>query len=217
MIKSAAAIAILASAPLWCADSKAEAGRLLAEVKAATGGAHWDRIRTWHERGTFRAGDLTGAHEAWLDFRRLRAYTDDTGASAILGTIRDANGWNGKVSWSADQTGDVYIADSEEARSGAVGSTYLAAFAYLFPGRHRAELELKAPQTAEGKRFDVVQVSPRGVLKRFRDLCLGPCCRPVWGSAPCGCCLPIVPRWDVHGPVVVSETGRMRATTDPVQ
>ena len=162
MIKSAAAIAVLASSPLWCSDSKAEAARLLAEVKAATGGAQWDRIRTWHERGTFRAGDLTGAHEAWLDFRRLRAYTDDSGASAILGTIRDASGWNGKVSWSADQTGDVYIADSEEARSGAVGSTYLAAFAYLFPGRRRAEMEAKAPQTAEGRQFDIVQVSPRG-------------------------------------------------------
>src|SRR5258708_39902646 len=104
MIRSAAVIAVLASPALWCSDSKAEAVRLLSEVRAATGGAKRDRIRTWHEKGTFQAGDLSGAHEAWLDFQRLRSFTDDSGASTILGTIRDTNGWNGQISWYADQS-----------------------------------------------------------------------------------------------------------------
>jgi hypothetical protein len=130
-------------------------------VKAATGGAQWDRIRTWHEKGTFQAGDLKGTHEAWLDFQRLRSFSDDRGASAVLGTIRDANGWNGKIAWSADQSGDVYIADSEEARSGAMGTAYVAAFAYLFPNRRHAAIESKAPQTIDGQQFDIVLVSPR--------------------------------------------------------
>src|ERR1022692_2422479 len=56
-----------------------------------------------------------------------------------------------------------------------------------------------------------------GVRKRFRDLGLAPCCRPPWGSAPCGRCLPVVPRWGGHGPVVVSETGRTRTATVPVR
>ena len=43
------------------------------------------------------------------------------------------------------------------------------------------------------------------LLKRIRDLCLAPCCRPLRGSASCGCCLPGVPRWDGHGPAVVSK------------
>jgi membrane-associated protease RseP (regulator of RpoE activity) len=162
MIKRVAALAVLTTLPLCCADSRADAARLLSEVKAATGGAKWDRIRTWHEKGTFQAGDLSGTHDAWLDFPRLRSFTDDRGASAILGTIRDATGWNGKVAWSADQTGDVYIADSEEARSAAIGTAYVAAFAYLFPNRRHAAIEAKAPQSAEGAQFDVVLVSPRG-------------------------------------------------------
>jgi membrane-associated protease RseP (regulator of RpoE activity) len=157
-----AAAVCLTALPLFGSDSKSEAARLLSEVKAATGGTKWDRIRTWHEKGTFQAGDLKGTHEAWLDFPRLRSFTDDRGASAILGTIRDANGWNGKVAWSADQTGDVYIADSEEARSAAIGTAYVAAFAYLFFNKRHAAIEAKAPQTAAGTQFDVVLVSPRG-------------------------------------------------------
>src|ERR1039458_5844552 len=46
---------------------------------------------------------------------------------------------------------------------------------------------------------------PGHVPKRFRDLCQEPCCMLPWGSVPCGCYLPVVPRWDGHGRVVVSE------------
>ena len=43
----------------------------------------------------------------------------------------------------------------------------------------------------------------RGVLTRFRNLCLALCRRLLWTSAPCGCCVPVVPRWDGYGRVVV--------------
>src|SRR5260370_295407 len=56
-----------------------------------------------------------------------------------------------------------------------------------------------------------------GVLKRFRDLCLAPYCRPLWGSAPCGRWPRVVPRWDGRGPVVVSETGHTLTATGPVR
>ena len=161
MIRGAVAIAALACAPLWCADSKTEASRLLNQVKAASGGDRWDRIRTWHEHGTFHAGDLAGSHEGWIDFKTFRVYADDRASSPILGDVRTASGWNGKASWSADQSGDVYSADSEEARSAAIGDAYIEAFGYLFPARHKADFDLESPRTAGGKQYDVVLVSPR--------------------------------------------------------
>ena len=134
--------------------------RLLAGVKAATGGARWDHVHTWHERGTFQAGDLTGDYEMWLDFRQFRSYTEVRNNSAILGSVRRISGWTGKVSWLADQTGDIRIEDSEAARREGVGSTYFSAFGYLFPSRYPAKTELLAPETADGKPCDVVRITP---------------------------------------------------------
>src|ERR1017187_4339315 len=59
--------------------------------------------------------------------------------------------------------------------------------------------------------------SCEGVPNRFRDLCQEPCCMPLWGSVPCGCYLPVVPRWDGHGPGVVCEVLRMLTATGPVR
>src|ERR1035441_808969 len=55
------------------------------------------------------------------------------------------------------------------------------------------------------------------VPNRFRDLCQEPCCMPLWGSVPCGCYLPVVPRWDGHGPGVVCEILRMLTATGPAR
>ncbi len=66
------------------------------------------------------------------------------------------------MSWSGDQTGDVCIADSEEARKNAAGDTYVSMFAYLFGNRFPAEMRVKSPKSADGQRFEIVEVTPRG-------------------------------------------------------
>src|ERR1022692_125696 len=54
----------------------------------------------------------------------------------------------------------------------------------------------------------------RGVLTRFRNLCLALCRRLLWTSAPCGCCVPVVPRWDGYGRVVVFPNWASTSTRD---
>jgi len=143
------------------ADASAEAQRRLADVKAATGGEHWDRITTWHERGTFQAGEVTGDYETWVDFRQLRSFTEVRHTGAALGAIHQTSGWTGKISWLADETGDVRIDDSEESRSDAIGTAYFAAFGYLFGTRYPAKIQSMGPHILDGNPFDVVQVTPR--------------------------------------------------------
>jgi membrane-associated protease RseP (regulator of RpoE activity) len=157
-------VAVLSGSPNGAPQSvgsNAEATRLLSEVKAVTGGARWDRITTWHERGTFRTGDLTGSYDSWVDFRHFRSYTEVRPTSTVLGTIRKLSGWTGKVSWSADQTGDVRVDDSEASRSDAIGSVYFATFGYLFGTRYPAKIQTLPPQMSDDTQFDVVQVTPR--------------------------------------------------------
>jgi hypothetical protein len=159
---------LLWTLPVWLtmrdygADSKAVG--ILSAVKRAMGGAQWDRVRTLHAQGAFQIGDLDGNYESWLDLRHLYSYRDERVSNPVFGAIRSTTGWNGRVSWSADHTGDVCVADSEEARHNAAASVYLDAFAYLLTGAPAAKLRFKGALSADGERFQVVQVSPRDAL-----------------------------------------------------
>ncbi len=122
---------------------------LLVSVCGALSGG-WDSVRTLHLRGTLEVGELKGAWESWLDLRESRYWIDQQ-----AGPIREVSGWNGRVSWSEDETGDVWIADSEEARRQALLTAYVDTFAYLSPQRFPAKVTKKhgyleiVPQDAE--------------------------------------------------------------------
>ncbi len=99
-------------------------------------------------RGTLQTGELIGTWESWIDPQHSLFRED-----LRLGPIRSVSGWNGKVSWSQDQTGDVWIDDSEEALHQASLSAYVDTFAYLFPRRFPAQVT---------KRRGFLEVAPRG-------------------------------------------------------
>jgi hypothetical protein len=152
-------IAALLSAPLAVFGQAQAAGTsettltVLAEAKAATGGAAWDRISGWHERG--RHGATT--YETFLDFRRYGARF----ASTRGGSTR-VHGFNGSVVWDLSPDGKVVMNRDPphlaEARQSAYGST----FAFFFPRRFPARFEYLGAQADAAASFDVVRVTPRG-------------------------------------------------------
>ena len=127
--------------------SGADATSILSALKAASGGEHWDQIKTIHVRAAFEQGDLRGTSDTWLDIPHAFSYSDQTVVSPTLGTLHSINGWNGNVSWSADQTGDVWITESEEARRNAFTAAYIDTFGYLFPPRFPVQFTI-GPDTA---------------------------------------------------------------------
>jgi hypothetical protein len=129
------------------AASGADAVSILSALKAASGGEHWDQIKTIRIRAAFEQGDLRGTSDTWLDIPHAFMYCDQTVVSPTLGTLHSIEGWNGNVSWSADQTGDVWITESEEARRNNFTSAYIDTFGYLFPQRFPAQFKL-GPDTA---------------------------------------------------------------------
>jgi len=149
-------------APLVWPQAKApDAAGWLSAVRQAMGGARWDEVRTLHMRGAVEIGDLKGTFESWFDPRRQRSYVDLLFSNPVLGGVRSTEGWNGKVSWSADQTGDVCVAGAEEARRNAALNAYIDSFAYLLMAAPPADLRVKGDSDGE-RRFHILRMTPPG-------------------------------------------------------
>src|SRR5579883_438086 len=152
---------VLLICPLWAAAGPGP-GSILSGVKAASGGARWDAAGSLHFRGAEQVGALRGSFESWVDLQHGYWWNDERLAGAATGPVREVGGWNGKVSWSGDETGDVLWSESEEARAGAIGKSFIDAFGFLFPKRWAAALKPHPDQLLEGKRYIIVQAHPRG-------------------------------------------------------
>src|SRR5579872_4852710 len=150
---------------IWLATATAIAGpdaaALLSAVRQAMGGPKWDDVRTLHIQGAVQLGGLKGTYESWVDLRHSHTYVDLRFSDPALGVVRETTGWNGAVSWTADQTGDVCVADSEEARRNAALGAFLDSFAYLRQDASTSASKAKKDATAGGRRFHVVQITPQ--------------------------------------------------------
>ena len=140
-----------AAAEMPTADS------LIAAAKAASGGAAWDRIATWHETGHITAGGLSGTYESWIDFRHPRE-----AATYKLGPTSGAEGYDGHVTWTTDSSTPTQVETGGEAMAGALQQLYLFTYAFYFPDRMRAKRSLAGMRQADGRSFDAVRVEPAG-------------------------------------------------------
>jgi hypothetical protein len=109
-----------------------------------------------------RVGDLRGSFESWVDLRRGYWWTNEQLVGAAAGPVSSIAGWNGTVSWSGDQSGDILLSESDEARIGAVGTSYIDAFGFLFPKRFPVRTRLRPDQSLDGKRYRIVQARRPG-------------------------------------------------------
>ena len=95
---------------------------LLAAAKQVMGGAAWDKVVTWHETGKITAGGLQGTYESWQDLTTLH-----NSGSAVLGPVSESQGWDGRRSWTTDNTKEVRIEASDEAVAQAIQDVLLSA------------------------------------------------------------------------------------------
>ena len=99
-LAAALLVAAVAAGQARSAPTAAKAMMVLSAAKAATGGAAWDRIRGWHERG--RHGDV--AYDTLLDFRSYRGRY----ASTRDGKTR-VHGFNGWLVWDVAPDGKLTL------------------------------------------------------------------------------------------------------------
>jgi len=130
---------------------------VLAKSKQAMGGDAWDAIRTSHSTGKVVTGGLSGTGESWED--NLNGHYLDR---FQLGPSSGAEGFDGKVVWTQDTSGEPRVEGAESARQAAIDEAYRRCFAYWFPQRWPAQIEDSGEKEDQGKRFHVVRITPQG-------------------------------------------------------
>jgi len=150
----AVAAAVSASAPAALAERYAPAAlKVLAQARAATGGAGWNRLRGWHETG--RDGGLR--YEAWLDPIRygMRVETHEPEGLHV-------HGYNGGGEWHVYPNGQVTGVDERGVASDARTEAFFRVHAYFYTGRFDAKADYAGVRRAPGGAFDVVRIQPVG-------------------------------------------------------
>jgi len=130
---------------------------ILAKVKAASGGAAWDAIRTARATMTISIGGLTGTVEA-LDDVTLGRYVD----RFKIGAISGAEGFDGTILWSQDASGQSRVEEGGDGRLGAANESYRRAYGFWNPERWPAQVEDAGTQEENGRHCLVVRITPKG-------------------------------------------------------
>ena len=131
------------------------AGELLAQARAAAGGAAWDTVAQIEARGRIRSSGLPGDWHRVDDLRRGRFVEDSD-----VGVYRVSEGWDGTRRWRQDPSGGVHALDAPFSRAMSVTDAWLARRAWLRPDAGGAALGAVRSRSEDGRNFDVVDATP---------------------------------------------------------
>jgi len=130
---------------------------LLAGAKAASGGTAWDALRSQHSQVKLAAANLEGTVERWSDIA--------SGQSVLqysIGPLTGAAGFDGKAVWTQDGTDPPKVETAAAALELAANAAYRDRLAFWYPERGRARITYKERAEADGRKFDVVSITPEG-------------------------------------------------------
>src|SRR6185436_2519759 len=130
---------------------------ILAAAKNASGGAAWDALTTQHSKVNIHTAGLVGTAERWSEYA--------TGRSKLtysIGPVTGAAGFDGKVAWSQDASGQSQVETVDAARELAVNAAYRDRLAFWYPERAPARITYKERANADGADFDVIRIVPEG-------------------------------------------------------
>lgn len=140
-------------------DAAARGAALLAEAKAASGGAAWDALGDWHESGTAFIGDAQGSYDTWVDLHRMGMANHH-----VLGGASQTRGFDGATAWLVDGRGQLHVSQAPQDLAAARQGAYVSAWGFFFPDRFPAQRVYIGTASDGGVDFDIVQVTPDGGL-----------------------------------------------------
>jgi hypothetical protein len=156
---------LLACTPTNVETNKAD--DLMIALRMATGGSALDTPKGYHETGTIKRGGRSGTYEMWGDLYTLRSVS-----TMSMGGATFTRGFNGNAAWTVGPDGKVQMDTSPEGVKSARLGAYLSNSGYLYPNRYPATYTYNGRKQADGKSYDVVTISPKGIA--HIDLWLDP-------------------------------------------
>jgi hypothetical protein len=152
------AASLVIAANCAAAPSATEQGaHLIAQLKAASGGAALDTPTGFHEVGAGTRDGANMTYETWGDLKSLKSASTRVVDGHII-----AGGFDGQAAWMAGPDGKVHIDTSPDGVASARLGTYLTIGGYFYPDRFPARFEYSGRKKADGKSFDVVTATPEG-------------------------------------------------------
>jgi hypothetical protein len=135
----------------------AQAAKLLKQMRAACGGANWNKVRGWHETGRVDLPNgMSARHDAWSDMRSLKTASK---ASVDGRTMRHV-GFDGASVWSLRRDGRVERSADAPAIAKQRRDAYISSFGYFLPKRFPARTEWLGNKSNAGKSYKVLRMTP---------------------------------------------------------
>jgi hypothetical protein len=151
-----AAVIAIASLPDAADAGQTDARRVLEKAKQAMGGAGWDSVISVYTKAKLTTSGLSGTAESWEDTLAGRSLT-----RFELGPVKGAEGFDGKVPWSQDASGQARAEEGADARLREVDSAYRRTMAYWYPERWPGTVEDAGERAEGGRIFRVVRITPK--------------------------------------------------------
>lgn len=150
-----AAFAAFASPASVSAAPQGAVVRVLAQSRAALGGAALQRVKVLelHSKGSF--GGLTGTGVSWQEIGSAR-YAE----SYDLPPLAGGDGYDGSAVWSRDGSGLVWVDGGEMGRAQSIAQGFANGYALWGPGRGGATVTFTGVKNAGGRGYDVLSVVP---------------------------------------------------------
>ena len=126
-------------------------------MKAATGGADWDRVATLHQVSKITQGGLNGTQDEWDD-----VLTGRYALSSVLGPATQRDGFDGTRVWSQDANGQSRTLSAADDVGAARSTAYRVSLAYWFPDRRPGTATYLRHADDGGRGFDILQMAPNG-------------------------------------------------------
>jgi hypothetical protein len=156
-IKMIRLLLLLGLMALPVAAETLNAAQVLAKARQAAGGAAWDQVQSIYAKGKAKVAGFDTDREEWVDLLKVR-YAQ----RFSLGFIKGGLGFDGVTAWGQEPNKPVNNATTGEFYSAQVTNAYRRSYAFWFPDRWEAKATYLGEKESEGKKFQVVEMSPQG-------------------------------------------------------
>lgn len=131
---------------------------VLAAAASALGARNLKDLPSFRATQTGTAAGLPATSESYTDIAGGGAFA----AYGKIGPFTTATGYDGRVAWTRDSTGVVWVDGSQQGRAAALNEAFRESYALWTPDHGGAAVTLSAPQSSGNRTYDVVRVTPPG-------------------------------------------------------